>query len=97
MTLSMEAELVLVDYIRVMSLAGFPPSVGMVKEVAEEIDFCDRVGKFDPTCKPPSFGLNYMARLQRCHPSIKAMYTCAATSNASERSLLSVYSPSTTP
>jgi hypothetical protein len=59
-----------------MGLAGLPPSVGMVKSVAEEIAYyCHKDTNYDPLTVVLKLGINWMARFQDRNPSILAMYT----------------------
>jgi hypothetical protein len=59
-----------------MGAGGYPPSVMMVKRMAEEMAYyCDKDGKYDQRAPVPSFGKNWMDGFRDCNPGVKTMYT----------------------
>jgi hypothetical protein len=74
--LSKAEEVALCEFIQVMGAGGYPPSVKMVKRMAEEMAYYrNKDGKYDQRAPVPSFGKNWMDGFGDCNPGVKTMYT----------------------
>jgi hypothetical protein len=71
-------EVALCEFIQIMGAGGYPPSVKVVKKMAEEMAYYrNKVPKYLERVHIPSFGKNWMEGFKMRNAGMKTMYTRA--------------------